>query len=436
MKRKTEKKVALCLLGAMTVGMALPAQAEEKTKITMSSYITIDSMREPYEEYVVGAIEKAFPNVDVELQVYSDRQTMMVEIAGGAGPDILDLDGPTDVVEFADAGKVVDLTPYSEKFGWKNIITDWAYNTSIYDGKLYSLPAAFEGMGMYYNMDVMEEHGWTIPTNLEELESLMQEIKDAGLIPIIFGNANYQGAVDHLYSTMLSCYSGPSIVKQAMNGEIPWDDPQMVSAIEKFKEWWDKGYITDGASQTITQDDQVAFLAEGKGAMMICGTWQGTGLVHTYPESNWQFELMPTLNEEVGQILPLAIGSSFAINANSEHADICAEILNLLYSDEEIFYNAVNSGAIQPFPIKAFEIGELEGLDEKVYHMNEVMMDASAEGKIGYCAWCFWPAEARTYMNENFDGVLLGSLTPQEYMLNTQEYIDKGLETGATPILP
>lgn len=39
-------------------------------------------------------------------------------------------------------------------------------------------------------------------------------------------------------------------------------------------------------------------------------------------------------------------------------------------------------------------------------------------------------------MNENFDAVLLGSLTPQEYMANTQQYIDEGLEEGSTPILP
>ena len=438
MKRTTKKVVAMCLLGTMTAVMMVPAAhaEEEKTKITISTYLTSDAQREPYEEYVVGAIEKAMPNVDVELQIYSDRQNMMVEVAGGAGPDILDLDGPTDVVEFADAGKVVDMTPYAEKYGWKDTIADWAYNTSIYKDKLYSLPAAFEGMGVYYNLDVMEEHGWSIPANLEELETLMQEIKDAGLIPIAFGNANYQGAVDHLYSTMLSCYAGPSVVKQALEGEIKWDDEKMVAAIAKFKEWWDKGYITDGASQTITQDDQLAFIADGRAVMSICGTWWGTQFVQSYPDTNWTFELMPVMNEDAGAILPLAIGESFAINANSENPDVCAEILNLLYSNEDIFYTAVNNGAIQPFPIEEFDINELKGVDEKVLHMNEVMTTASTNGNIGYCSWCFWPSDARTYMNENFDGVLLGSMSVEDYMANTQEYIDKGIETGATPVLP
>jgi len=239
-----------------------------------------------------------------------------------------------------------------------------------------------------------------------------------------------------LYSTLLSCLSGPDVVKQAINGEIKFDDPKMVASIEKLKEWWDKGYIMDQASQTVTQDDQLAFLADGRAVMSICGTWWGPQIVQTFPDCNWTFELMPVLNEEAGPIFPLAVGESYAVNANTQHPEICAEILNFLYTDMDTFYTAVNNGAIQPFPIEAFDFEKLEGMDEKVLHMNEVMGEASADNIIGYCSWSFWPSDARTYMNENFDAVLLGSLTPQEYMANTQQYIDEGLEEGSTPILP
>ena len=198
MKKNIKKLAAVCLTGAMVIGTAgcgnsgskepatdtnsetgestqqaevaeEPAAADdtasdtagdgEKISITMSTYLTNDSQRAPLLEYVGGAINEKFPNVDFEFKIYSDRQNMFVEVAGGAGPDILDLDGPTDVVEFADAGKAVDLTPYAEQYGWDSVISEWAYNTSVYDGKLYSMPAGFEGMGMYYNLGVMEEHG-------------------------------------------------------------------------------------------------------------------------------------------------------------------------------------------------------------------------------------------------------------------------------------
>ena len=36
----------------------------------------------------------------------------------------------------------------------------------------------------------------------------------------------------------------------------------------------------------------------------------------------------------------------------------------------DTFYTAVNNGVIQPFPIEAFDFEKLEGMDEKVLHMN------------------------------------------------------------------
>jgi raffinose/stachyose/melibiose transport system substrate-binding protein len=360
----------------------------------------------------------------------------MVEVAGGAGPDILDLDGPTDVVEFANAGKAIDLSDYSKQYGWEDILYDWAYGASCYQGKLYSLPAGFEGMGMYYNMDVMNEHGWSIPKNLDELETLMANIKEAGLIPLSFGNSNYQGQVDHLYSTILSTYSGPETVKEAINGDIKFDDPEMVKSIDLLKKWWDEGYIMDQASQSATTDDEIAFLGDGRAVMAISGTWMGNQLVQSYPDCNWNFELMPVLNDSVGSIFPLAVGESYVINGNSKNADICAAILNFLYTDMDTFYAAVNGGALQPFPIDAFDVNKLEGLDEKVLNMNKVMVDSSAAGNIGYCAWTFWPADARTYMNENFDAVLLDQITSKEYMAGAQEYIDAAIADGSTPVLP
>lgn len=105
----------------------------------------------------------------------------------------------------------------AEKYGWKDMFYDWAYDSCIYNGALYSLPTSFEGMVMYYNMDVMAENGWEVPTTKEELVELMPKMQEAGVIPIAFGNSNYQGAVDWLYSTFTSCYAGPGC-SQGCNG--------------------------------------------------------------------------------------------------------------------------------------------------------------------------------------------------------------------------
>ena len=67
------------------------------------------------------------------------------------------------------------------------------YDSCFYNEKLFSLPTSFEGMVIYYNMDVMEENGWKSRKTKDELITLMKEIKDKGIIPLSFGNSNYQG---------------------------------------------------------------------------------------------------------------------------------------------------------------------------------------------------------------------------------------------------
>ena len=71
--------------------------------MVISCYLADDAQVAVRQNYIDGPLAEAFPDVDIEIKMYSDRQSLMVEVAGGGGPDILDLDGPTDVAEFAKA---------------------------------------------------------------------------------------------------------------------------------------------------------------------------------------------------------------------------------------------------------------------------------------------------------------------------------------------
>ena len=77
----------------------------------------------------------------------------------------------------------------------------------------------------------MAENGWEVPTTKEELVELMPKMQEAGVIPIAFGNSNYQGAVDWLYSTFTSCYAGPDAVKAAMEGTGKYTDDAIKNSV-------------------------------------------------------------------------------------------------------------------------------------------------------------------------------------------------------------
>lgn len=408
----------------------------EREKIVISTYLADANQVAVREQYIDEPLAEAFPDVDIEIKMYNDRQSLQVEVAGGGGPDILDLDGPTDVAEYAKADRVMELDKYEGQYDWADMFYDWAYNSCFYQDKLYSLPTSFEGMVIYYNMDIMDENEWTIPENVAELETLMKNMKDKGIIPISFGNSNYQGAVDWLYSTFLSCNAGPDNLKKAIEGDIKFSDPSMIEAMNQMVDWWKEGYIGDNASQSITNEDMVAFFAEGRAGMMINGTWASNQLLATYPDCNWKAEMMPELREGVGQILPFATGGGYAINANSKNPDLAAEILNFLFTSTDRHYQSIIEAGYQPYPLDDFDLARLEGMDEKLLFMYEVLDKAQEENRIGYCSWTFFPAETRVYMNENTDALFLDSLSVEDYLKKAQESIDEAIANGAVPVIP
>lgn len=407
----------------------------KREKIVISTYLADAAQVAVREKYIDEPLKAAFPDVDIEIKMYNDRQSLQVEVAGGGGPDILDLDGPTDVAEFAKADRVLTLDDFAAKYGWQDMFYDWAYDSCFYNGKLYSLPTSFEGMVLYYNMDVMQKNGFEVPKTKDELVALMKEMKEKGIIPISFGNSNYQGAVDWLYSTFTSCYAGPDAMRSALTGEGKFTDPKITASIQTMTDWWNEGWLGDKASQSITNEDMLAFFAEGRAGMMIDGTWAANQLNTTYPDCNWDSEMMPE-DPEIGYVLPFATGGGYSINANSKNPELAAEVLNFLFTSLDRHYTSITEAGYQPYPLKAFDISKISGMDPKMYDQYKLLMDAQANKQIGFCSWTFYPSDMRVYMNENVDSVFLGVLSVDDFMKNAQQYLDKALESGAAPVLP
>jgi ABC-type glycerol-3-phosphate transport system substrate-binding protein len=400
--------------------IAVPAQADAENQVLM-------------EKYYINPIKAAFPNDTITFIEWTDRQSIQIQVAGGGGPDILDLDGPTDAVEFAKAGRITDLLPYSAKYNWPGLFFEWAYDSGYYQNKLYSLPNSFEGMVMYYNLDVFKKYNIAIPNTASELVAACQAFQKNGIIPISFGNSNYQGAVDWLYSTWTSCYAGPEKVRDVLQGKIKWDDPLLTASIQQMVDWWQAGYIGDKKSQAITNDDMVALFANGQAAMMVDGTWATGALLAVYPGCNWEIALMPELRPGAGRYFPLATGGAYSINANCSDKDFAAEVLNWIFTSMDRHLANVKEGNGQPYPLKSFTKDSFKGMDPRMVAMYNVLMEAQNSGNTGYCSWTFYPSDVRVYMNENTDALFLGRLSVKDYLARVQNLLDANIKAGTVP---
>ena len=108
---------------------------------------------------------------------YSDKVNASV-MAGGL-PDVLTVDGP-NVAAYAANGIIQPLAELSQEE--KSVYLESILDQGTYQGKLYALGVMESSVGMYYNKDILEKAGITVPeaghpwTRTEFLE-ILEEIK-------------------------------------------------------------------------------------------------------------------------------------------------------------------------------------------------------------------------------------------------------------------
>jgi alpha-glucoside transport system substrate-binding protein len=158
---------------------------------------------------------------------------MKVRVDGGTAPDIALFPQPGLMSNFKD-----DLVPASEELsalateGWSE---DWlAYGTI--DGQLYAAPNSANAKSfIWYSPQFFADNGYTVPTTWDELIALSDTIAAAGTTPwcagFESGGATGWPGTDWIEDIVLR--EGTDVYDQWVNHEIPFNDPQIVSAIDK-----------------------------------------------------------------------------------------------------------------------------------------------------------------------------------------------------------
>ena len=132
----------------------------------------------------MDAVHEVYPDINFEIMSYAGKNGSgyaQFSLEAGDIPDIY-----VSTLPFAadkQAEYLVDLSNYD----FVNEYSTSMLNSLDIDGSIYLLPSGYTVAGIIYNKTIMEEHGWTVPTSLEELEALIPEIEAAGLTA--FANA-------------------------------------------------------------------------------------------------------------------------------------------------------------------------------------------------------------------------------------------------------
>lgn len=435
------RKILACLLAVMMVMGIVPmiASADEGITINWMIESRSDGELEGFRNYLIEPFEAEHPGVTVNMIPTADTMTVIrTQLSAGQGADLLIVDGPTVAKELFDAGRLMDLAPYFEKYGWSNIVADWAEGTVKEENSYYGIPAEVEAMWLWYNPELFEQLSLTVPTTSDELYNASKVSVENGYTAQSFGNGSVQSDIDHWLSVVYNLYAGANDVKAALRGEKKWTDDTLKGSIQWLVDYWNAGYINDKMSYAISNDDAHALFYTGMATMKTCGSWF-YGMAMSNCEVPYDVALFPTLREGIDNALPMGIGCCYTINAAAkpEVADACAEFINFMLTRTDLHIKQIVECGLNPLPITLPMDQFPADADPRLMFMIDKLNDAQAHlENSGLVLWTFFPQEMRQYQIDNIDKVFLGTMTVDEFCQGSQEVFDRCLAAGTVPVIP
>ncbi|WP_417838955.1 ABC transporter substrate-binding protein [Tritonibacter scottomollicae] len=195
----------------------------------------------------------------------SFEQQIVVDAEAGSAPNVAVFPQPGLVSDMAGRGFIAPLG--EDTATW--VADNYAAGQSWVDLGTYSGPDGNDDLyGLFYKVDVkslvwfnpenFEDFGYEIPSSMEELKTLTDQMVEDGNTPwcIGLGSGGATGwpATDWVEDMMLRTQE-PSVYDQWVANEIAFDDPRVVEAIEEFGYFArNEDYVSGGAGAVASTD--------------------------------------------------------------------------------------------------------------------------------------------------------------------------------------
>ena len=205
--------------------------------------------------------------IKVTYQGTSEFEAQIAVLAeGGNAPDVGIIPQPGLLQRLAEGGWLIPASKAVEDNVDKFWSEDWkAYGT--YDGVFYAAPlmASIKGY-VWYSPSAFEEAGYEIPTTLDELKALSEEIASTGDKPwcvgLESGEATGWPGTDWIEDFVLRM-AGADVYDQWVTHEIPFNDPRIAEAFDAVGEYLKNEDMVNGGIGDVSTQISEAFQTAG-----------------------------------------------------------------------------------------------------------------------------------------------------------------------------
>jgi ABC-type glycerol-3-phosphate transport system substrate-binding protein len=332
-------------------------------KITLSWWILWEDAEDV--QVLADAYEAKNPSVKIEIEeqkvddlYFAKIEERLGDNSVGTGADILRIHSSWIPLlqQYLSPlpASVMSKTDYDSVF-YPTYSTDLTGS----DGQIYAIPLMFDGLGLYYNKDLLREAGYTVPEDnwdhlVTQAKALTRYGTD-GRIEIAGLSGGAESNVQFYFETLslLMLQEQASIVDQSgvvTFGKDGADNEKVANAIKFYTDLTTRYNVWDR-----DLDPDVQMFAEGRLAMMFAPSWRVHD-IHTALETygaTLDFDIAP-VPQQPGYGDDSINWSDYwaeAVSAESPHSDIAWDFLTFITEQEQLqtFYEKCQEAESRDF---------------------------------------------------------------------------------------
>jgi len=316
-----KRLVRSALAGVAFIALAGAAGAQT---LNFPSWQTEDRVFRPWWQALIAEFEKRNPGVTVEMTAIPFNQyvnQLTVQFAASSPPDIVHLPS-RNFAAFADNAWLVSL---DERLAGTDIVENWSplQEGMVWNDAYQGLLLMGFGQVMFYNQELLDKHGLSVPTTVEQLVVAAETItdRDAGIFG--FGGTTTDHPNVGVELTNWVFGQGVDFFK---DGKYNFTAPEVLDAVENYRRAYKQAPAGNGTAQTNQ------FFADGKLGFVIGGPFHWPA----YRNAEGQWVAHARMGYVPFDVTPGAMSNSLHIAAATEPAkqDLAWEFIKLAAEPE------------------------------------------------------------------------------------------------------
>ncbi|WP_342560160.1 sugar ABC transporter substrate-binding protein [Psychrobacillus sp. FSL W7-1457] len=324
------KKLLFLLLvsGLLMVGCSDETgttDSQSKGEITVWAHPYTDNQEkegEMWKELIASYEDASGVKVNFQQIPWANRdQKILTALAANNGPDVF-YAIPDQMPQYAEAGMLVDLSPYMENNDMDDFVESSLVPTK-WKGKMYGVPILQSVETFMYNVEVVKAIGEDpskLPATWEEFEEWAAKAKEKGYYASSFqGGGSMNGT---LYPYLWQ--AGGEILTE--DNKVMINNENGVEAFEFINKLYSNGWIPQ---DSITALDHDALWDSGK-LLSIQGA--GKSVSRMLEKETFEFVIAPPLKNK--KQATYGTTGMFVVPVNSDNKDAAAEFIKVITNAE------------------------------------------------------------------------------------------------------